>query len=498
MLHSPIFSSILDNLASLRWLLPEGLLASTLVVVLGLAMFLPRYQHYWLRPVAFVGVALAGYSKYWLSSQLGQDTALPLFNQLLILDPLAVFFGLLLLSLTGLLLLLVPPPAQHAADPAAGPAYVVLMLGALLGSCLLVMAFHWLTIYLGLSLVTLASALLIGSHTTPASTAASLKYLLYSMATTAVMLWGMGYLYGLTGTLALAHSDLPLRLQALPRAVVLTMLLLCLSSILFVLAAAPYHYWVPDVYQAAPAIVVAYVATVPKLAAAGVLLRLCQQFLPHLGPILQAQALQGLAMLALLSLIVGNAAALLQNNLQRLLAYGSIAQGGLLMAGIVAMPSSQAGLLYYSVLYGVMSVAAWLGIQALQHLTGSGHLLDCVGLGRQWPVLGTGITVVMLALVGLPPTAGFIGKFLLFTGLWAHAQCTGSPWSMALLAASLLSTVLSLYYYLKLPYVLFFKPPQQAPIKPRTVQAAPILMALLAILLLVAFFSSLFPSTWRG
>lgn len=498
MLHRPVFPSVLDNLASLPLLLPEGLLASTLVVVLGLAMLLPRYQRYWLRPVAFVGLGLAGYSKYWLSSQLGRGTALPLFNQLLVLDPLAVFFCLLLFSLTWPLLLLVPPQAQHDADPAAGPVYAVLVLGALMGSCLLVMAFHWLTIYLGLSLVSLASALLIGSYTTPLSTAASLKYLLYSMATTAVMLWGMGYLYGLTGTLALAHPDLPLRLQALPGAVVLTMLLLCLSSILFVLAAAPYHGWVPDVYQAAPATVVAYVATVPKLAAAGVLLRLCQQFLPHLGPILQAQAQQGLAILALLSLIVGNAAALLQNNLQRLLAYGSIAQGGLLMAGIVAMPSSQAGLLYYSVLYGVMSVAAWLGIQVLQHLTGSVRLQDCVGLGRQLPVLGTGITVVMLALVGLPPTAGFTGKFLLFTGLWEHAQRTSSPLGMALLVASLLSTVLSLYYYLKPPYVLFSKPPQRAPIRPRTVQAAPVLMGLLAILLLVAFFSSLLPGTWLG
>ena len=491
--HRPVLSNVIDNLASLPRLLPEELLATTLVLVLVLALLLPRYQRYWLRPVALVGLGLAGYSKYWLSSQLGLRPALPLFNQLLVLDPLAIFFGLLLLSLTWLLLL-APLPAQRTAHLAAGPAYVVLVLGALLGSCLLVMAFHWLTIYLGLSLLALASALLIGSHATSSSAAASLKYLLYSMATTAVMLWGMGYLYGFTGTLALSHPALALRLQALPGTLVGGMLLLCLSYIFFVLAAAPYHGWVPDVYQGAPAAVVAYLTTVPKLAAVAVLLRLLQQFLPQLGPVLQAQAQQGLAMLALLTLIVGNAAALLQNNLQRLLAYGGIAQGGLLLAGIAAVPSSQAGLLYYSALYGVMSLAAWLSIQVLQQLTGSVQLRDCVGLGRQWPVLGTSITVVMLALIGLPPTAGFTGKLMLFTGLWEYAQRTGSLLGMALLVASLLSTVLSLYYYLKLPYGLFSPATQAAPARHRPGQTVQILVGLMASLLVAAFFAG----SWLG
>lgn len=482
-----LLPSIADNLVSFPQLLPEGLLAGTLVIVLTLAIFFP---HYSLRPVAWGGLILAGSSKYWLGSQLGLHESQPLFNQLLVLDPLAIFFGLLLLIITWPLLLLVPP--------AAGSASVVLMLGGVLGSCWLVMAAHWLSIYLGVTLLALSSALLMSSHATPSGAAASLKYLLYSMATTTVMLWGMGYFYGYTGTLSLTQPAPALSLQALPEAITGIILLLCLSNILFVLAAAPYHFWMPDVYQNAPVAVVAYMATVPKLAAVAVLLRLFHQYLPQLGPVLYAQGQQGLAVLALLTIVVGNVAALSQNHLHRLLAYGGIAQGGLLIAGVVALPSSQVGLLYYSVLYGVTSLAAWAGLQVVQCLTGGTHLRDFMGLGREFPVLGISLTVVMFSLVGLPPTAGFTGKFLLFTGLWAYAQHTGSSLCMALWIASLLSTVLSLYYYLKLPYALFAPAPQQSATRPEMRGAAPILVGLLALLLLAAFGagSSLLPDAW--
>jgi NADH-quinone oxidoreductase subunit N len=488
--HTLVLQSVLDNLASYPLLLPEILVTSTLGVILILAFLLPQYRRYWLYPVAFVGTSLAWCGKYWLGSHLELRPALLLFNQLLVLDPLAVFFCLLLLSITLFLLLLTPFQAHLPVDTAYSPAYVVLILGTLLGSCLLVMACHWLTIYLSLTLLSLASALLIGSQKTPHSAEASLKYLLYSMATTAIMLWGMAYFYGFTGTLALGHPGLELDLQAVPGYIVLVSLLLCLSSILLVLAAVPYHFLVPDVYQGAPAAVVAYLSTVPKLASVAVLLRIFYQLFPQLGPVLQEHAQHGVAILALLTIAVGNAAALLQNNLQRLMAYGSIAQGGLLMAGIAASPSSQVGVLYYSAVYGVMGLAVWVGIKILQHLTGGVHLQDFAGLGRQFPVLGSSITLVMLSLTGLPPTAGFTGKLLLFTALWNQTQHAGSFLFVALLVAGLLSTVLSLYYYLKLPYVLFCKATQTTTAMSSINQADQRILSCLSILLLVGFFAA--------
>jgi NADH-quinone oxidoreductase subunit N len=352
------------------------------------------------------------------------------------------------------------------------------------------MAFHWLTIYLGLTLLSLTSALLIGSHTTLQSAEASLKYLLYSMTTTAMMLWGMAYYYGLTGTLALSLPDVAPSGQTIPEYILLAMLLLCLSHIFFVFATAPYHFWVPDVYQGAPTVVVSYLSTVPKLATVAVLLRLFHQCLPQLGPALLEHAQQGMAVLSLLTIIVGNTAALLQNNLQRLMAYGSIAQGGLLMAGIATSLNSQVCILYYSAIYGVMGLATWVGIKVLQHLTNSVHLQDCVGLGRRLPVLGSSITVVILSLIGLPPTAGFTGKFLVFTALWEHIQRTGSPLFVSLLVVGLLGTVLSLYYYLQLPYVLFCKA-ARLPSSTRNVnQTEYAILSCLAILLLAGFFAA--------
>jgi NADH-quinone oxidoreductase subunit N len=485
-----VLQNVLDNLASWSLLLPEVLVSSTLGIILVLAFLLPRHQRYWLLPAAFVGTSLAWYSKYWLGSHIELRPALPLFNQLLVLDPLAIFFCLLLLSITLFFLLLSPPQTHWSLRTAHGPAYTVLILGILLGSCLLVMAFHWLTIYLSLTLISLASALLIGSHTMAHNAEASLKYLLYSMTTTAVMLWGMAYFYGFTGTLALSHPNLGLMLQAVPGYIVLAMILLCLSSVLLVLAAVPYHFWVPDVYQGASAVVVAYLSTVPKLAAVAILLRLFHQLLPQLGIVLQEHSQHGMAILALLTITVGNAGALLQNNLHRLMAYGSMAQGGLLMAGIAVSPSSQVGVLYYSAVYGVTGLAIWVGIKILQHLKSGVHLQDFVGLGRQFPVLGGSITVVIFALIGLPPTAGFIGKLLLFTALWDHMQRTSNFLFVALWVATLLSTVLSMYYYLKLPYVLFCKPIQPSTATRNINQADLIILWCLATLLLVGFFAT--------
>jgi len=482
----PILQSVLDNLASWPKLLPEILVATIIVVILVLAFLWPRYQYYWLFPIAFVGTSLAWCSKYRLGIQLGLHRTLPLFNQLLVLDPLAIFFCLLLLSITLFFFVLNAP---HAHLPSS-VSYVVLILGILLGSCLLVMALHWLTIYLGLTLLSLASALLIGSSKTPQNIEASLKYLLYSMTMTAMMLWGMAHFYGFTGVLSLNHPSLELSLQAVPGYIVLASLLLCLSSVFFVLTAAPYHLGVLDVYQGAPATVIAYLSTVPKLATVAVLLRTFHQYLPQLGPILQEYAQRGMAIFALLTIIVGNTAALLQNNLQRLMAYATMAQSGLLMAGIASSTSSQLGVLYYSAVYGVMGLAAWIGIKILQHLTGGVKIQDCVGLGRQFPVLSGSITLVMLSLVGLPPTAGFTGKFLMLTTLWDQMQRTDSLLLAVLLVASLMSTVLSLYYYFKLPYMLFFKTTRTPLTTPNTSQIDQSLLWCLTILLLVGFFAA--------
>ncbi len=488
--QAPVMQSLIDNLASLPLLLPVLIIALTLGVSLVLTALLPQYQYYWLRTTAGAGLVLAWYFTYGLGKQQPTCNVIFLFNHLLVIDPVATYFHLLFISITLLMLLVVDPKAPCHPAVANSPEQVGMVLGVLLGACLLVMACHWLSIYLSLMLLSLSSAILVYSSLTPPGAEASLKYLLYSMATTAAMLWGISYLYAFTKTLALQDSMLAHHLQAVPWLNLLPVLLLALSSILFILAAVPFHFWIPDVYQGAAAEVIAYLATVPKLAAAGALLRIFHQFMPQLGTVLYGPMQNLLAFLALLTMLIGNAAAILQNNTQRMVAYATMAQGGLLLAGVVALPDGSTGVLYYSGVYGVTGFAALVGVKLLRQLTGGEQLQDYAGLGWQFPVLGICITVVMLALIGLPPTVGFMGKLLIFIGLWERVERTRDAVWVALFTGSLLSTVLSLYYYLKLPYAMFFGPVQHFKVVPCISRTHQAMMVLLASLLLWAFFNT--------
>ena len=493
--HTAILPDVLDGLATGPLLLPLGLVGGTVVLVLLLAVVLPRHQRCWLRPVVLAGLVLAGAGLGWVSSQLG-GARVPVCSQLLVVDGQGLCLVGLLLGLTALLVL----SPVHFACPAEG----VLVLGVLLAGCWLVLAFHWLSVYLGLSLLSMAAALLLGGVGAGQGAVGGLRYLLYGLAMSALMLWGMAYWYGFTGTLALAAPAVAQGWLAVPGPVCVGTWVLCLSGVWFALGAVPCHFWVPGVYQSAPAGVVACLSTVPKLAALGVVWRCLRASLPLLGPVLQAQVQEGLALLALLTLLVGHVGAVLQTEGQRLLAYGTVAQGGLLLAGLVAVGTSPVGLLHYSVVYGVMSLAAWAGLQVLQQVAGAGHWAALQGLGRRFPVLGGSCLVAMLSLVGLPPTAGFTSKFLLLTGLWAHAQRTGSVLGLALCGASVLGTVLSGYYYLKLPYVLFCRPAVPAAQWRQPSGQSVLFLAGLAGLLVAGFFLgggglvALLPSEWAG
>lgn len=472
---SSLLTNIADNLASWPSILPEILLVITLVSVLGLAVLPPLHQRTWARPMAVLGVMLAIYYKYRLAAQLMYTPTLYLFGSLLVLDPLALFFCWLLLGLG--LLSLIAAPSWLATAP--GP--VALMLSVLLGGCTLVMANHWLMFYLGLSLISLASASLMATAPTPLSPVASLQYMLYSMIIGSFMLWGMGYYYGLSGTLSIS-PEVWEPWYTWHQAITLTILLCCISGLFFSLTAAPFHFWAPGVYAQLPAGLVAYLSTIPKLAATGGILRLAQQLFtsPELG--LAISARYGLGNLALLTMLVGNLGALQHTDWRRVLTYGGIAHGGLLLAGIAALPHSQVGVLYYGAIYGVINWAAWQGLQLLEEMTETSQ--DYAGLGRRAPVLGVSLIMILITLIGLPPTVGFTGKLLIWTGLWEQQCHVGGVLFAVLLGFSMLGTVFSLYYYFQLAYELWRPITQQQRIQIPS-QLSIILVALAAILLLL-------------
>jgi NADH-quinone oxidoreductase subunit N len=319
----------------------------------------------------------------------------------------------------------------------------------LAGMQLLSMADHLLMAYVSLELVSVGAYLLVlfGFGRQPAE--AGIKYILFGVFASAVMLYGMSLLYGLTGQLAL--PGLLAQTGQVPSGPLLVALMLTLAGFLFKTAAAPFHLWAPDVYEAAPAPVVAFLATAPKAAGFAVLFRLGVGFadLPFFTDLL--------AGVALVSITLGNLAALWQTSAKRLLAYSAVAQAGFVLVGILAQ--SAAATFYYLLAYALGNFIVFGFIALASRWTGTDQIDGFKGLGQVSPLVGVAVLVGLASLLGLPPTAGFMAKLLVFSALWDTWQASGQWALLALLVGGLLNTVVSVYYYLKIPFLMFFRPP---------------------------------------
>jgi NADH-quinone oxidoreductase subunit N len=290
-----------------------------------------------------------------------------------------------------------------------------------------------------------------------------MKYLLFGSVSSAIMLYGMSLLYGMTGTLDLTADAFATGMVQQDTVVVAVAGILTLAGLLFKLAGVPFHVWTPDAYDAAPIPVAAFFSVAPKAAGLLVLMRVVTA-LPATAPMGGATAavLQTpLAVLALAGILIGNLSALWQTDAKRLLAYSAIAQAGFLLVGVVAL--SDAGFeaaVFYAATYLFISLASFFLVDLLARSTGRDTLTitDFAGLGARQPVLSIALMIVMLALTGLPPTVGFTAKLLSFSALFDTYQRTGNGWLLALFGLGLLNALISLAYYIKIPFFLFFRP----------------------------------------
>ncbi|WP_332369653.1 NADH-quinone oxidoreductase subunit N [Spirosoma telluris] len=301
-----------------------------------------------------------------------------------------------------------------------------------------------------------------GPHRRPESVGRGIKYLLFGAISSAIMLYGMSLLYGMTGTLDLTADVFGAELARQDAAVATVAILLMGAGLFFKLAGVPFHVWTPDAYEAAPVPVAAFFSVGPKAAAVLVLMRIVTA-LPaesSLGGATASSLQTPLAVLALAGILIGNLSALRQTDAKRLLAYSTIAHAGFLLVGVVAM--SQAGfeaVLFYMGTYLFISLAAFFLVDLLARSNGRDLTIrNFAGLGPKQPLLAVALTVVMLALTGLPPTVGFTAKILSFSALYDAYQQNGNPWLLALFALGLLNALISLVYYLKIPFLLFFRP----------------------------------------
>ncbi|MCG8387034.1 MAG: NADH-quinone oxidoreductase subunit N [Cytophagales bacterium] len=363
-----------------------------------------------------------------------------------------------------------------------------LIFAILLGGHVLAMATNLLILYLSIEIISIASyALTIFAFDKKASEAA-VKYLLFGAVASALMLYGMSWVYAFTGSLdfmTAEFADALLKADVIPLSIALVLVLV---GFLFKIAAVPLHAWVPDVYTAAPTSVVAFFSIVPKLAGFSVLTKwFLVVNLFGLGPIPWVQVISAIAVLTLL---IGNFAALRQNHVKRLLAYSSIAHSGFLLVPVVSL-SEQAtkNLYFYAVVYIFMNLGIFAIVQYLENREGITKASEYKGLVKRYPLLTVLVVMLMISLAGLPPTAGFTAKLLIFSSLWDAYGQVQDPWLLYLFIFGLLNTVVSLFYYLKIPFFMIFRNREEfQPVDPQKHLAWENYFAFTMVLALVALF----------
>lgn len=365
------------------------------------------------------------------------------FGGALIVDPFAVFFKLLFLASAAIVIL---SSLRYAEKSLVWRGeFFGLILLATLGMMFMAAAGDLIMIYIALETASIALYILAGFRKgDPASGEASLKYLLLGSLASAVLLYGMALLYGITGSTNLATIGEKVATQS-DSAISLLAMALVISGMGFKIAAVPFQMWAPDVYQGAPTPVTAFLSVASKASGFAVLMRLATS---ALGP-MQAEWQAMFAALAVITMTVGNLAAIPQQNIKRMMGYSSIAMAGYLLVGMAALTGGGApSILFFLLAYTVTNLGAFAAIIAFSNVVGSDEIEDYAGLAARSPMLALGFAFCLFSLIGIPPLAGFFGKFYVF----AEAFNRGLAW---LVVIGLLNSAVSMFYYLRVVKLMY-------------------------------------------
>ncbi|MEN6449247.1 MAG: NADH-quinone oxidoreductase subunit N [Thermoguttaceae bacterium] len=504
MSFSDLVTSVLQNdtRLSLLAMRPELVLCATIIAILSLKVLAPNWKKaaFYL---AAAGLIVAGAFAY--ADARGISTSHSIFTGMLVADS---FTAVLRLAILGFALLFVAFAEIAANSQDDMTEFYVLVLGALIGMCLMISANHVLLVFLGVEMASVPSYVLAGlKRRQSKSSEAAMKYAVFGAGTAGIMLFGLSLLAGTLGAANLPAMAAKLAAMiehgmAGDQITVLSLgALMVMVGVAFKLSAVPFHFWAPDVFEGATAEVAAFLSVASKAAALGLLLRLCGGFAfptdlyfhpggapsPQIDPSALA-ALQPvrqylvalISVLAAVTCTFGNLAAYGQTNMKRLLAYSTIAHAGYMMmpvaAAVALVGTNQdaargavASLVGYIGIYLFMNLAAFAIVAFLRNATGSEEISAYGGLVRRSPGLAVCMAIVMFSLVGLPPLAGFQAKWVIFGSVIEAARVNHGLW--ALLFVGLLNTVLSLFYYLRVVRVMVLSPEplhREAPTIPLT------------------------------
>jgi NADH-quinone oxidoreductase subunit N len=410
------------------------------VLVIGMMVISIRRSHRFVFLLTLSGVGAASASLVACSRMVCQGAGI-----LFVADSLSLFYGGFLLAGTFALAVLSYDYLKGCSEMAEE--YYLILLGALLGCLALIGARHFVSLFLGLEILSISLYALIGyRRERPADTEGAIKYLVLSGTSSAFLLFGMAIMYGLSGTMELNRLAPSLQGLARDQSLVASGMVFLLVGIGFKLGVVPFHMWTPDVYESAPAPVTGFIATLSK----GSVLALLVRFSGHTDLTGQPKLFAMLVIISVASMCAGNLLALFQKNVKRLLAYSSIAHFGyMLVAFLSAGQLRTTAVTYYLVAYSIATIGAF-GVVTLLSSKGedAGSLDHYEGLMRRRPWIGGCFTLFLLSLAGMPVTAGFAAKIYL-----VGAGTASLLWLPV--AILVVTSVIGLFYYLRVIFAMF-------------------------------------------
>jgi NADH-quinone oxidoreductase subunit N len=445
----------LRNLSSLTYFYPELILAGTILVLIVLDL-VARSK----RSLAYI--ALAG-SCAALIATFDLYSAQPgwLFYRMMVLDNFSLFFKVFALAAT-ILCILMSLGSNEIKQVYQGE-YYTLLLTCALGMFFMASSSNLLMAYLSLELVSLTSYVLTGFlPRNRRSSEAALKYLIYGGVASGTMIYGMSWIFGMTGSLDYATISAALGRPEINKAALFIAFVFIMAGFGYKIVFVPFHMWSPDVYQGAPTPFTAFLSVASNASGIAIMIRFFFPGISRAVPDGDWAFISGvewphiLVFVSMITMTVGNLCALNQRNLKRMLAYSGIAHAGYMLMGLVVLSNEGlSAILFYTVVYLIMNVGAFLVVSMIANSTGGEDIDQYRGLAWRGAVIpAVCFAIFLLSLTGLPPFAGFIGKFLLF-----KAVLEGGGVFVILVLVAVMNSVISLYYYAKIIKIMFLETP---------------------------------------
>lgn len=465
----------MDSAESLILLSPQLLLLAWALVVFGLDLAFKKSRDV----VAYV--ALSGFAPALVAAVylLGQGTNQSILSGMVRVDAFSLYFAVIACLAAGLVIL-ASMEYMKARTRYRGEFYALLLL-ATLAMSLMSSSTNLIMIYLSIEFMSLTSYVLVGFfRDDPKSAEGGLKYFLFGAVTSALMLYGMSLMYGATGTTDLQGiaSSLAGMQATMPptRWLILPSILLMIAGFSFKMALVPFHQWSPDAYEGAPTPVATLLSVGPKAMAFAILLRVLLTAVPAF----QFDWVAILMGISLVTMTLGNLTAIRQTNIKRMLAYSSIAQAGYILVGVVSIVPFTIGIhgvLFYLMAYLFTNAGVFIAVIAFSHVTNSDEISDYAGLVRRAPALAAVMVIFFMSLAGLPPTAGFVGKLLVF-----GAAVQAGYYYLAIIGV--VNSVISVAYYFNVVRQMFFLPPPTE--EPLSLPGFPMAAVMVCVVLVMA------------